>query len=958
MAQQPSLRAAGCRTSPSSPASTWPPPTRGSGTPTAAVSALEALVAEHPLRERLWARLVEALWAAGRQADALEACRTCARMLADELGIDPGPELRALEQAVLRQELPAAVRPAVPGVPAPRTGGPTPVPAPEERPLVGRRAERARLRAALGDVTRGSGAVVVLEGEAGIGKTRLAEAATALAAAQGWRVAWSRCADDAGAPALWPWLQLLDQLGSGPLEVPSGNDPDQSRWSLFQDLRSRLQEAAAQAPLLVVLDDVQAADGTSLQLLSLLARHLDGVRLLVLVTVRTVGEALPVAVLECLAALAREPRASRLQLSGLGEGDVRELVESRLAGDGARTGRAAAGLARELHARTDGNPFFVVELVQLLRSEEQLAPTGRSLPPSVRDVLDRRLGHLPEATLELLRLAAVAGARGRPGAADGRRSARRRAGDHAARAGGRERHRVRGRDRLAVAVQPRARAGDAGRRPVAAGGRAPARPAGRALEDRGSPDVERLAHHCFAAVPVLGTEPACRYATAAAVAARSRLAHPEAAAHTRRALSLLPPTPETAAQRHDLLVALGDDLLRSGHLQSAQEVVGSAIELARETGDAGRLAEAASVWGGVTLWNWRPYGVVDTALVALLQDLADRAGDEHPALQARLLGTLGVELAYSDDGSAGLVYAERAVALARTLDDPALLGRTLNNASLAAWGSVDRVERRLAATDEALALAAGACRAHGVLRAAAPRAGAPAPGRRRRLHRRPGGRHPPRADADRSRGAAAPALPVGRARMLRGAWAEAEEHAVQAYEGYRATEHVGSASAAGRCTSTPPQALMAGWRRPRPCSVDAGRQRRTRPAQPSPSSAAAEGATSRRRAGCKRRWPTEARRDDWTPPRCSCPRACCALPGGDLDEPTPTLLPYAGRQSNVGDRDGLLGSYDAVLGELALARGDRLTAAEHLREADRLGRVIGSPWQTCDGAPAPARATS
>jgi DNA-binding SARP family transcriptional activator len=448
------------------------------GHPDRAVSALEALVAEHPLRERLWARLVEALWAAGRRPTRSRPAARARGCSPTSWASTPAPSCARSSRPSCARSCRQPVRPAVPGVPAPRTGGPTPVPAPEERPLVGRRAERARLRAALGDVTRGSGAVVVLEGEAGIGKTRLAEAATALAAAQGWRVAWSRCADDAGAPALWPWLQLLDQLGSGPLEVPSGNDPDQSRWSLFQDLRSRLQEAAAQAPLLVVLDDVQAADGTSLQLLSLLARHLDGVRLLVLVTVRTVGEALPVAVLECLAALAREPRASRLQLSGLGEGDVRELVESRLAGDGARTGRAAAGLARELHARTDGNPFFVVELVQLLRSEEQLAPTGRSLPPSVRDVLDRRLGHLPEATLELLRLAAVAGARGRPGAADGRRSARRRAGDHAARAGGRERHRVRGRDRLAVAVQPRARAGDAGRRPVAAGGRAPARPAG------------------------------------------------------------------------------------------------------------------------------------------------------------------------------------------------------------------------------------------------------------------------------------------------------------------------------------------------------------------------------------------------------------------------------------------------------------------------------------------------
>ena len=916
------------------------------GHPDRAVAALEALVAEHPLRERLWSRLVEALWAAGRQADALEACRTCARMLADELGIDPGPELRALEQAVLRQELPAAVRPEVPVVPAPRTAGPSPAPPSDERPLVGRRGERARLRAALGEVTRGSGAVVVLEGEAGIGKTRLAEAATALAAAQGFRVAWSRCADDAGAPALWPWLQLLDQLDSGTLEVPGGSDPDQSRWSMFQDLRRRLQEAAAQAPLLVVLDDVQAADGTSLQLLGLLARHLDGIRLLVLVTVRTVGEALPTPVLECLAGLAREPRASRLQLSGLGEGDVRELVASRLADDAAGTGRAA-GLARELHARTDGNPFFVVELVELLRSEEPLTPSGRSLPPSVRDVLDRRLGHLPEATLELLRLAAVAGR-------DVDLALLMVAGQLDA-------------EQVITLLEPAVASGIVSEDEIAwqwrfshalvqetlvaglsrlAAARLHARLA-RALEDLGSRDVDRLAHHCFSAVPVLGAEPACRYATAAAVAARARLAHPEAAAHTRRALSLLPPTPETAAARHDLLVALGDDLLRSGHLQSAQEVVGSAIELARERGDAGRLAEAASVWGGVTLWNWRPYGVVDTALVTLLQDLADRAGDEHPALQARLLGTLGVELAYSDDGSAGLVHAERAVALARTLDDPALLGRTLNNATLAAWGSVDRVERRLASTDEAIALSGRGLPARTEFFA--------------RLHRGPVRLHLGDVAGFTADLAAATRLAqtltgpevrphlhyqsVGLA-MLRGAWAEAEEHAVQAYEGYRATSMWGAQCcwAVHQYTFRRREGRLADVL---DLLVDAGDTGVPMLRSIAVLAAAQAGDLAEARR-LQRRWPTELPRD-WTTDALLVTRAWTALClGGDLDEAYAALLPYAGRQVVVGTATACWGSYDAVLARLAAARGQDELARAHRAAAAEQGRAVGSPWQVAD----------
>jgi hypothetical protein len=426
-------------------------------------------------------------------------------------------------------------------VPAPRTGGPTPVPAPEERPLVGRRAERARLRAALGDVTRGSGAVVVLEGEAGIGKTRLAEAATALAAAQGWRVAWSRCADDAGAPALWPWLQLLDQLGSGPLEVPSGNDPDQSRWSLFQDLRSRLQEAAAQAPLLVVLDDVQAADGTSLQLLSLLARHLDGVRLLVLVTVRTVGEALPVAVLECLAALrgSRAPPACSCRASAratcaswwspawpvteLGPGARRRgwpasCTPAPTATRSSSSSSSSCCAARSSWRRPAGRSRR--RCATCSTGASATCPRPRSSCCAWRPWPGR------EVDLALLMVAGQLDA-----------------------------------EQVITLLEPAVRSGVVSEDDVAwswrfshalvqetlvaglsrlAAARLHARLAS-ALEARGSRDVERLAHHCFAAVPVLGAEPAVRYATAAAVAARQRLAHPEAAAHTRRALHLLGP---------------------------------------------------------------------------------------------------------------------------------------------------------------------------------------------------------------------------------------------------------------------------------------------------------------------------------------------------------------------------------------------------------------------------------
>ncbi|MGZ6868598.1 MAG: BTAD domain-containing putative transcriptional regulator, partial [Blastococcus sp.] len=277
------------------------------GRPEAAVPDLQHLVAENPLRERLWARLVTALYAADRQADALDACRRCAELLRDELGIDPGPELRDLEQAVLRQDPRLLER--VPRPVLPRTPEPSAALVPDSDTMVGRRPELAQLRAVAGQVTGGRAAVLVVEGEAGIGKTRLAEAAAEAGRAAGWTVAWSRCADDAGAPALWPWTQALEQLGQAELTPvsESGADADAARFRLFQDLRARLTAAAADRPALVVLDDLQGADTTSVQLLGLLARHLPRAPVLLVVTARTVGEELPEAVADCLARMAREP---------------------------------------------------------------------------------------------------------------------------------------------------------------------------------------------------------------------------------------------------------------------------------------------------------------------------------------------------------------------------------------------------------------------------------------------------------------------------------------------------------------------------------------------------------------------------------------------------------------------------------------------------------------------------
>ncbi|MEX5721878.1 BTAD domain-containing putative transcriptional regulator, partial [Geodermatophilus maliterrae] len=368
----------------------------------AAVPELQRLVAEHPLRERLWARLVTALYAADRQADALDALRRCTALLRDELGIDPGPELRDLEQAVLRQDpglTRRAPRPVLSAAPPP---APAALAVTDDATLVGRGDELGRLRAVAEQAAAGRAAVVVLGGEAGIGKTRLAEAVAVMSRAAGWSVAEGRCADDGGAPPLWPWTQVLEQLGQDPVApADGGTDADAARFRLFQDLRARLVAATAARPALVVLEDLQGADATSVQLLGLLARHLPRVPLLVLVTVRDVGEDLPAAVADGLARLAREPAVTTLTLGGLDADDVGRLLAAQpgAAGDPA--------LAAAVHDRTAGNPFFVVELSRWMRGAGDLARVP--VPPSVVEVLRTRLARLPAGARPVLELAALAG---------------------------------------------------------------------------------------------------------------------------------------------------------------------------------------------------------------------------------------------------------------------------------------------------------------------------------------------------------------------------------------------------------------------------------------------------------------------------------------------------------------------------------------------------------------------
>ena len=418
----------------------------------AAVAELEELAGRYPFRERLAGLLMLALYRSGRQAEALQAFQAARRALADELGIDPGRWLRQLETGILRQDpgLDWTPPPQEPGPPPGGTGGSageadsmlaasvTQRPAAAADELVGRDDQLAALEGVLAGARDGRGRVVLVAGEPGIGKTRLAEEAARRAAAAGMQVAWGRCHEGDGPPALWPWAHVVRQLTAelapgqlaamlgpsaawlGPLMPelagparPAGPPPladlGAARFQLNQAVAGLLRRLADTRPLLVVVDDLHWADAPSLSLLAFLAADLKDASLVVVGTYRDVEVVPGRPLADTLGALAREPVVERISLGGLDRAGVARLVGRTIGG------RPAEPLVQAVVDRCGGNPFFITELLRLLQSERRLAAPDaavaarREVPVGVRDVLRARLARLPAQTATLLMVAAVAG---------------------------------------------------------------------------------------------------------------------------------------------------------------------------------------------------------------------------------------------------------------------------------------------------------------------------------------------------------------------------------------------------------------------------------------------------------------------------------------------------------------------------------------------------------------------
>jgi DNA-binding SARP family transcriptional activator len=219
------------------------------------VPELEGLVARHPVRERLRRQLMLALYRTGRQAEALAAYRDARQALLGELGIEPTRELQDLEKAILAQD---------PQLDAERREHTRPAAAGRSAaaPLVGRDAELALLDAGLADALAGRGRLFVVVGPPGAGKTQLADEVASRAKGHGAAVRWGRGWDGGDAPAYWPWRQAIRDL-------PAHDGLE--RFEFFTQVTDTLRKVAGAQPLILVLDDLQAADDDSLSLLEFVA---------------------------------------------------------------------------------------------------------------------------------------------------------------------------------------------------------------------------------------------------------------------------------------------------------------------------------------------------------------------------------------------------------------------------------------------------------------------------------------------------------------------------------------------------------------------------------------------------------------------------------------------------------------------------------------------------------------
>ena len=709
--------------------------------------AARTLIETEPYRESGYVLLMEALAARGNVAEALRVFDGLRTLLRDELGTNPSPEAIAAHDRLLRPE--------PRGADAGERGdqGMPAIPLPAElrhraqSPLIGREQELAELQwrwdlacggaggaggvGGLGGGRGGApgpdsdavgGRIVLLAGDAGIGKTTLSAELARRVHDAGAIVLAGRAPRETVVPyqpfleALrhWAFNAFVADLRAntreyGPelarlipelrrrvpdLPPPPQDEPETERYRLFEAVVGLLTELSRSAPVLLVLDDLQWADRPTLLLLRHLARATNPARLLILVAYRSAerGDTFTNALTE----LRRDRLASELDIKGLGESETAELVR-------VRAGEAPArAFARALYEETEGNPFFVEEIIRHLieagvrvgsASATELQRFG--LPEGVKQVIAFRLMRLEAPAAELLRVAAVIG----------------RDVDAALL----ERVVVLTEDEFLAALDETIGAVllvESDDRPgsylfthaliretlyesMSATRRARIhKRVGEAIEAAQGRRHERylpeLAYHFTRGADPEDAEKAITYALRAADLATTMLAHEEAAEHYARAIDVQRRfQPEASERRCELLLRLGEARVRGGERALGSSAFREAAALAERLGDGASLARAAI---GASRRYVQPPGVVDTELIAMIERALELERDRS-LVRVRLLACLCGAIYYSPERDRMPALSDEAMSIAVELGDPEARAYACSARRRVLWDALHLTER-------------------------------------------------------------------------------------------------------------------------------------------------------------------------------------------------------------------------------------------------------------------------
>lgn len=727
------------------------------GNPREAARAARELVARAPYREGGHALVMEALAAQGNTAEALIAYERLRQLLRDELGATPSHAVSELHARLLAPQGGARS----PAEPAPSGAADGPTPTAPRLPLpvalapvdgarfVGREVELEAVVEAWRKARAGARRVTLIAGEPGIGKTSLVGELARRADADGAIVLYGRCDEDVGF-AFQPFVEALrayvsacppallrEQAGRGAPELarllpelterigdvtpPTRPDAALDQYLMFEAVVGFLAAVADRAPVLLVLDDLHWAARPTLHLLRHLVRSPPAMAVCVVGTFRDTElpnaaqmRGTPHPLTEMLADLRRESGIERHSLHGLSEHDVEALLGADT--DGVLDARGQS-LAHAVHEETQGNPFFVGEILRHV-AEAGSAAGGMSsgdidlaqlgIPDGVREVVSRRLMRLSEDATRVLTVAAVVGPTvtlpllERIPDAGANPEALLDALDEGVRARVLvESERLRGRYAFAHALVRQAVYSDltAARR-----GRLH-RQVGEALEVLYAGELEQhlheLAHH-FAQASGGEEDKAIVYLIRAGDQAQVKLAYEQALTHYRQALELLETFQDDAHLRGrvEVTISLGEAQLRAGY----RAFRGTLLDGARgalELGDPDLLARAA-------LANNRGFlssvGEVDDERVRCLQEALEVYDPAPSTVRARLLGQLAVELTFSGDWELRRRHSDEAVSMARGLRDSGTLAKVLCQ-RIAAQAHASTAAERIRDADEATMIA-------------------------------------------------------------------------------------------------------------------------------------------------------------------------------------------------------------------------------------------------------------